>query len=175
MKFDNQTILLIVVAVSALAVLLQACILLAILLAVRKLARTLQQDAADVRATAVEVRNAVLPILETSRELLNRVAPRVENIATDASELFYALRVQASDIHYSATEILERVRVQTSRIDTMLTSALDTTDRVSAFVADAVAKPVRQFSGVLAGLRAVVETLRSPAQRAARSTVETRR
>jgi hypothetical protein len=162
-KLDNETILLAFVALTALAILLQALILLAILVSVRKVAQTLQKDAEDMRASVRELRSAVVPFIDNSREVFARVAPRIEAVAIDVSELVYGVRVQAADIQDSATEILERLRVQTNRMDSMLTGALDAADRAGSYVATAVVKPMRQVSGVLASVRAVVQTLRSPA------------
>ena len=169
-NLDNQTVLLAIVAISALAVLLQAFVLLAILFALRKLAKTLQNDVEEMRATVFEVRAAVLPILDNSRQILTNLTPRIEAVATDVSELVYRLRAQATEIQFSTNEILERVRVQSSRVDSMLTRALDTADRAGAYVADSVVKPMRQVSGILASVKAVMGVLRSsgPARRPSR-------
>ena len=58
-------------------------------------------------------------------------------------------------------EILERIDKQSSRIDTMFSSTLDTVDKASSFVTHTVGKPVRQLSGLLAGVKAAVESLRT--------------
>ena len=54
-----------------------------------------------------------------------------------------------------------RVRRQASRLDTLMTNVLDTVDRASNFMADAVAKPMRQFSAILASVKAAIESLRT--------------
>jgi len=43
----------------------------------------------------------------------------------------------------------------------MFTGVLDTADRAGTLVTAAVATPVRKLSGILASVKAVVETLRS--------------
>jgi hypothetical protein len=58
---------------------------------------------------------------------------------------------------------VDRVRRQTNRLDKMFTGVLDSVDKAGAFVADAVSKPVRQISGLLASLKAIVESLRNSA------------
>jgi hypothetical protein len=45
----------------------------------------------------------------------------------------------------------------------MLSHVLDTLQRTGDFMTDAVNKPVRQFSAILASVKAVVESLRSGA------------
>ena len=58
-------------------------------------------------------------------------------------------------------EILDKVNKQTDRIDQMLSGTLDSVDKASTFVTQTVGKPVRQLSGIVAGVKAMVESLRS--------------
>jgi hypothetical protein len=46
----------------------------------------------------------------------------------------------------------------------MTTSALDTLDKASAYFVKAVGKPVRQFSGLMASVKAFVETMNAPSR-----------
>ena len=59
-NLDNQTIQLIFIAVTALAVLLQAIILLAIFVTVRKAARSVREEVEDLRSS-------IMPIVDTTR------------------------------------------------------------------------------------------------------------
>jgi len=43
----------------------------------------------------------------------------------------------------------------------MFSSTLDAVDKAAGFVTSTVAKPVRQIAGLLAGLKAVAESLRA--------------
>ena len=58
---------------------------------------------------------------------------------------------------------------QTVRVDTMLTGALDSVEKAGEYVTGAVNKSIRQANGILASIRAVVETLRGPAPGSAAS------
>jgi uncharacterized protein (DUF39 family) len=80
---------------------------------------------------------------------------------TDVSEVTRSLRAQTTDVEVSLDEILEKVRKQAGRIDSMITGTLDAVDRAGAFVTETVSKPVRQLSGLLAGMKAVIESLSS--------------
>jgi phage-related protein len=155
-NFDSQTIQLAVVAVVALAVLLQAIVLLAIFLALRKAIRSLHEDVEDLRS-------AVMPIIDNTRELFIHVAPRLEAAAADLAAMTHGLRVQTADVQSAAAEAIERMRAQVSRLDAMISGAFDAVDRASTFVSEAVAKPLRQLSGILASAKAVVESLRNAA------------
>jgi methyl-accepting chemotaxis protein len=153
-NLDNQTIMLGFVGVTALAVLLQAIILLAILITMRKAARSLKEEAEDLRS-------AVMPIIENTRTLLTRVAPKMESTVTDVAAVAHRLREQTEVMESTAKEIIDRVRHQSSRVDTMLSKVLDAVDRAGGFLTDAVSKPARQLAGILSSAKAVIESLRA--------------
>ena len=162
-NLDNQSILLVFVAITSLAMLMQAIILLAIYLSMRKASTSIREQIDEIRST-------VMPVVESSRDLCARasdlfqkVSPKVESAASDLAEMAHGLRAQTNEIQVSTLEVLERVRRQSSRIDHMFSGLLDAVDRTGSFVAEVVSKPVRQFSGILASIKAVIETLGKPA------------
>ena len=149
-----ETLLLVFVAVTGLAVLLQVVILFALFLSMRKAAKALNGQIEELRTT-------VLPLITEAKDLLSRVGPQVNSIMADVAKLTSDIRAQSADLHVSATDILERVRRQTSRVDAMLSSALDTVDRAGGMVSDAVNAPLRQISAIAAALKAGLGALRS--------------
>ena len=154
-KLDNETILLAFVAVTGLAVLLQAFILLAILVSVRKAARSIKEELEDLRSAA-------MPVIYNTRELFTRLAPKVEETVGDLAEIAHGLRVQTEEMQTSVSELIEKARRQTNRLDTMFTGVLDAVDWAGGFVAEAVSRPVRQLSGMVASIKAILESLGSP-------------
>ena len=60
---------------------------------------------------------------------------------------------------------MDRVRKQSDRMDGMISHFLDTVDRAGNYLTDAVSKPVRQISGVLGAVKAIIESLSSPMAR----------
>jgi uncharacterized protein YoxC len=153
-NLNNQTILLAIVAVTALALLLQAAVLLAIFLSVRKTARTLKTQ-------ADEFRSSVIPILDRTRELIARVSPHVEATVTDVAAMTHGLRQQTEKVEATAQDILESLRQQSKRLDTMLSTVLDAVDRACGFLTVAVSKPARKLSGLLAFVKAIIVSLSS--------------
>jgi uncharacterized protein YoxC len=153
-KIDNQTIMLAIVAVTALAVLLQAIILLAIFLSVRKAARSFKEQVEELRST-------VMPVVNNTRDLIARVTPYVESTVYDVATMAHGLREQTEQMETTAKNMLERLRKQSSRVDAMLSSVLDAVDRAGVFLSNTVSKPARQLAGVLASIKAVVESLRA--------------
>ena len=153
-KLDNQTIQLALVALIALAMLVQAIVLFASFVAMRKAARAMRDQIEDMRSV-------IMPLVYSVQDLFTRLTPKVEQTTDDLAALTHALRLQTADVQSAATEIVARARRQANRVDALLTSVLDAVDRASAFMADAVAKPMRQLSAVLASAKAVVESLRN--------------
>lgn len=154
-KLDNDTILLAFVGVTALAILLQTIILLATFLAVRKAAKAVMDEVEDLRSS-------MMPVIYNSRDLFTRLAPKIEATVDDLSAIAHGLRVQTAEVQSTAIEIVDKLRRQTSRLDLMFTTVLDAVDRAGGFVAETVSRPIRQISGLLASMRAIIESLRTP-------------
>jgi ABC-type transporter Mla subunit MlaD len=152
-NLDTQTIQLALVAAVALAIVIQAIVLVAALFVLRKLAKSISEEIEDLRSS-------VMPVIESTRDLFARLAPKIEATTSDLAALTRALRDQTADVQAAADEIIARARHQATRVDTMLSSVLDAVDRAGAFMADTVSKPMRQLSAFLASARAVVESLR---------------
>lgn len=153
--FDPQTLQIAVAAVVAGTLLLQVLLLVVILFGLRKAAAAVREDLEEIRAS-------VTPLLTQTHELLVRVGPKIESTTDDLAVFTHALREQTTNVQSTVTEISERARHQAGRIDFMLTSVLDKADHAGAVVNDVVTKPLRQLTGMMAWLRAVVETLRAP-------------
>ncbi|MGO9324997.1 MAG: hypothetical protein ACLP07_10585 [Terracidiphilus sp.] len=155
-KLDNQTIQLVLVALVAFAMVVQAFILLATFIAMRKAARSMDEKLEAFRSS-------VTPLIDNTRSLVTRLTPKIEETADDLAALTHSLRVQAADVQSAADEMIARVRIQGKRLDSMFSNVLDTLDRTGHFMSDAVSKPMRQFSAILSSVKAVVESLRSGA------------
>ncbi len=152
------------VALTGIALSAQAVILLAIFLSVRKAAKGVKEDIDDLRAS-------ILPVVDSTRTVIARLAPKVEAATNDISEMVRTLREKSYEVDESVSEILERLHRQSARLDGMLSGALDTVDRAGEYVAEAVSGPVRQVSAVLASIKAIVGALRAPSP-ASRRTID---
>ena len=157
-NYDSQTIQLVIIAVAALAVVLQAIFLIAILISLKKATLTIHKEIQDVRSS-------IAPILINSRDFLTRVAPRIDSVSADVADITHILRVRIAALESVVAEILERVQRQTTRVDSMFTGALDSVERVGEFVSNTVSKPMKQISALVASAKAIVEVLSAPAPR----------
>lgn len=175
-KLDIQTILLAFAVVTGLAVLLQTIFLLAILVAMRKMSKTITNEIESLRG-------AIMPVILDSRDLiassrdtlastqefvanaqgfLARVSPKIEAATSDLAEITHGLRTQTVQMQSSAQEIVNKLHKQSDRVDHMITGFLDTVDRAGGFVNNIVSKPVQQISNILGAVKAIVESLRTP-------------
>jgi len=151
----------ILVAVIAVAGLIQLFVFIAIFVAIKKGMTEAGEYAKDFRSDIVPVLEHSKKLISVTRELITRLEPKLEAAAADVADLAHIASVEARKMQESADEIAERVRRQAARVDGMATEALDTVDRVGNFVNQAVSVPLRQVSGVVAAGRAIYDTLRT--------------
>jgi methyl-accepting chemotaxis protein len=156
---NHETIELACIGLGALALLIQSIVLLAIFVGMGKATKKIQEEIEDIRSSVMPVVKDTRELVDTARELFVRLGPKVESTVTDVSELTRSLRAQATNVEVTVEQVLERVRMQAGRLDTMFSGTLDAVDRATAYVTQTVSKPVRQLSGVLASIKAVVESL----------------
>jgi methyl-accepting chemotaxis protein len=172
-----ETLLMIFVGITAVAVLLQACVLLGIFLTVRKAVHRGQDQADVVRAKLIPFLDISKELMESGKDVVNlakdliksadtliaNLEPRLETAATELADMAHDVHLQANRLQASVDEVAGKARRQADRVDQMATSTLNGLDRFGSFVNSAVNLPVRQLSGVIAAARAVVGTMRAPA------------
>jgi len=151
---DNHTLLIIFVALTGVSVLLQAIVLIGILSSISKAARVVTDSTEDLKAT-------ILPIVHSTKQLVERLTPEVMVVTAGLAELTQVVRRESKDVHFSASEIIGRVNRQTERLDAMLTATLDVLERTGTQLERSIAAPVRQVNGVFAAVRAVIDTYRT--------------
>jgi hypothetical protein len=152
LTMTNETYLLIFVGLTGFALLVQAIVMLAAFLTMRK-------SIVSIKGDVEEIRSSVMPILARSRDTLERVTPKIESIATDVADLVQRIKVQSVEVQAVAAEILDRVERQTDRVDNMFTGLMDGVERATIVVTDSVTRPVRQVNAVLAGAKAFLSVL----------------
>jgi methyl-accepting chemotaxis protein len=163
---NSQTILVVFVALTCLALVAQAAILLVFLLAAKKAVEKLREDFDELRANAV-------PFFSASRDALTRIAPKIEPltsdivkaasslsvISSDVAQITTKVRGQVDSVQDSTADLVDRFKHQAARVDSMVTTTLDAADQVGNFLQSAVSVPARQLSGILAAIKAIIESL----------------
>jgi methyl-accepting chemotaxis protein len=106
------------------------------------------------------------PILTKTEHLLADVGPKISSISTNVEEISQTVREKTeevgetiSQISLTVNEVNLRTRSQISHADRIVTSALDTTEEIKDVVANGIRGPVKQVAGIIAGLRAGLESL----------------
>jgi methyl-accepting chemotaxis protein len=161
---DNQNILLILAAVAAGALLIQTIFMVVFALTALKAIKAAREEMDEFRSAVIPVIEKIRPIVEKTQRIVDQVAPRVEEIGGHLSGITKSLREQTADIQVTTHDILDRTRRQASRVDGIMSSVLNRVERAGEVVSDAVAKPMRQLSGLIASIKAAVEVLREQPQ-----------
>ena len=151
---NYETLTTIFIIATAVAVSMQALILLGLFITVRKSVKAIHSEVEQLRSIAV-------PILNHTKDFVTRVTPKLDAVAGDMVEMSRGLRAQTMEFQETAAEILERVHRQSGRVDTMFTSTLDKVDKASSAVNDAVTVPLKHLSGITAFAKAALDSLRS--------------
>ncbi len=129
-----DTQLTIFVALTAIAVTLQAGVLVAIFLVVAR-------------------------VEKDTRKLRDALDKRIDPILDDVEQISAGLRGQVGKFD-RLTDVMDgRLRVQISRLDSLITDALDKVEDASGAVSENVAGPMREAAAVLQGVRAALASL----------------
>ncbi|MGB9237102.1 MAG: hypothetical protein WCC04_22060 [Terriglobales bacterium] len=146
----DDTWLKVFIAVTSFAVALQALILAALYLAVRK-------STAKMEALATEIRTKALPTMDTVQSFLTEVRPKLDNLTTNVSESSTMVRNQLARFDATLTDVLDRTRLQVIRADELLNRTMDRVEETSDAVHKTVISPLRQVNGLMAALSTGVE------------------
>jgi hypothetical protein len=142
------------VALTGIAVLLQAGVLVALYFAVRKTSSRLE-------AVSEEVKTKALPTIDAAQSLLTELRPKLQVVADNMMETTTTVRSQVERVDATVNDALERARLQVIRADEMFGRTLDRVEQTSDIVTRTVVSPVRQVSGIIRGVTAGVEFLLS--------------
>jgi hypothetical protein len=147
-----ENLTMVFIAVTAAAVLLQAGILTALYLAVRK-------SSARMEAVALELKTKAVPALETAQAILTELRPKLTVIADNLTETTHSVRSQVERVDATVSDAVDRTRLQVIRADELLSRTLDRVEETSDMVHQTVVSPVRQFAGLIQGVTAGIEFL----------------
>jgi hypothetical protein len=140
------------IALTGIAVLLQAGVLIAIFVVLRK-------TSTNMEALANEVKTKVLPTITQAEALLTEIRPRVEAIAEQVQETTTLVHNQVERVDATVHDVVDRARLQIIRTDELFTRTLDRVERTSDIVQKTVVSPVRQISGLMQGVTVGLEFL----------------
>lgn len=140
------------IAITGAAVVLQAGLLAAMYLAMRK-------TSARMESLADEVKTKALPTIDSAQTLLAEIRPKLQLITDNVMETTSAIRGQVQRVDAAVNDVVDRARLQVIRADDMLSRTLDRVEETSEMVQKTVVSPVRQVNGIIRGVAAGVEFL----------------
>jgi len=119
-----------------------------------------------LQAKAEDLQQRVVPIVDTARRLTTENAPRFSDIATDvreitrnAKDISAVAKDQAHRFAEVGRDIADRTKAQVARVDAAMDETVDQVQHAGTNLKAVALKPVREASGVLAGVKAAVATL----------------
>ena len=80
-------------------------------------------------------------------------------ITDNLVETSHIVRAKAQEFDSTVSDVNEKTRAQAARVDDMVTSVLNTTSHVASTIQKGVQIPVREFSGLMNGLKAGLDVL----------------
>jgi hypothetical protein len=146
----DDNLLKLFIAVTAFAVLLQALVMVALYLAVRK-------STAKMEALATEVSAKALPTMDAMQNMLVELRPKIDVLTTNVAESSTLVRNQLGRIDATLTDALDRTRLQVIRADELLNRTMDKVEETSEIVHKTVVSPLRQVNGLMAAISTGVE------------------
>jgi hypothetical protein len=138
------------IAITSAAVVIQAGILVALFVSVRK-------STAGMEALAKEMKNKALPTIDAANSMLTELRPKVDTIVENVSQSTALLRGQMQRLDATVNDVIDRTRLQVIRTDELVNRTLDRVEETSDMVHRTVVSPIRQVSGLVQGVTAGLE------------------
>ena len=142
------------VCVAAAAILLQAAVLVAMFLQMRRTTERMERFTSDLESR-------LTPILTRVQILLEDTQPKISEMVADAAHVVYLARAQAQKVDRVFTEASDRLRGQLVRADRIVTGALEAVEDAGSKFSHNVWRPVRQVSALMQGIKVGIDLLRS--------------
>ncbi len=167
MTEHQSTYLLVYTGIVAFAILVEAIALGALAFAAIKLFKQLAELTAEAKGKVYPILESVRDITEkgqhiaeVARNVVADTEPKIKRVTTNIVETSDVYRAKVAQVDSFISDTTGRAQKQTARVDDIISSALTRTGEVAANVQHAILAPVRHASGLLAGAKASLESLR---------------
>ena len=145
------------VVVTAAAVVLQAVILVALFIQLRRTAARVEQSTVDLQAR-------LTPILTRVEVLVEDLSPRITGIVADASEISRLTRGQAQRADRILSEALERLRLQVVHVDQIVTGTMEAVEEAGSKLRKTIWGPIIRATALVRGIQTGLEFFRAARQ-----------
>jgi methyl-accepting chemotaxis protein len=140
------------IAITSAAVVIQAGILVAMFLALRK-------TSSKVEGLAEDIRTKILPTTQIVHDMLVEFRPKLETTASNVADASSLLRSQIERLDATISDVMDRTRLQIIRADDMVTKTMDRVEEATETVHRTVVSPIRKLAGIFQGLTVGLEFL----------------
>lgn len=148
-----EQLLIIFIAVTAVAVVIQMGVLIALFVAVKK-------TTSQVESLTEEVQKRALPTIDLAQGYLADSRPQVQTMVANLAAATTTVKGAVERLDTHLTEFLDRAHSQATRADEFVNRTVSRVEKATETVEKKIMAPVRQVSGVVAGVQAVLEVLR---------------
>ena len=137
----------IAVAIGSIALATSGVALVAMFRSVRELQKNVAEALPELRQT-----------LETARTTLFDASREVKEVSQRTKSILDQAQAQLTHFEKTREEVTATFRAQAERVDLVLEDVLSRVQDVTRVFHSAVMRPVREVSGVMAGMKAAVQT-----------------
>src|SRR5437763_4177170 len=133
------------IAITSFAVLIQAGVLVALFVSVRK-------TSARMEAIVTDLHKKTAPILESTQAIVVDSRPKIDAITDNLPAASTSIRSQVERRDATVSDAVDRARLQIIRADDLVTRTMDRVEETTEVVHRSVISPVRQMAGIVTGL-----------------------
>jgi methyl-accepting chemotaxis protein len=142
------------IVVASVAIVVQAAMLTAMFLQIKRLSERLERFTGDLESR-------LTPILSRVQIFLEDTQPKISEMVADAAHVVYLARAQAQKVDRVFTEASDRLRGQLVRADRILTGAMEAMEDAGSKFTHSVWRPVQKVSALMQGIKVGIDLLRS--------------
>ncbi|HET9743066.1 MAG TPA: hypothetical protein VFQ00_09975 [Terriglobales bacterium] len=151
----NSTALTVFIAITAVAVVLQMAILLALYLGVRR-------TSAQMESIALDFQRRSTPIIENARDVLADATPKLKEITANLTTVSASLKENSEALGSAAVEIAMRARNKVATADEMISRTFERVEKTTDAVQNGVLNPVRHVQGIMQAVSVGIGAFLSP-------------
>jgi hypothetical protein len=133
------------IAITSLAVVIQAGILVALYVSVRK-------SSARMEGIMSDLHKRTAPILDSTQAIMVDSRPKIEAITDNLLAASSSIKSQVERLDATVSDAVDRTRLQIIRADDLVTRTMDRVEETTDVVHKTVISPVRQMAGIVTGL-----------------------
>ena len=151
MDQSTLTVLTAFVVVTALAVVIQMGVLVALFLSVRK-------TSAQVLTLADSIERRAVPALDAANSILVDSRGRMTEIVSNLAAISSRLRSQVDRFDVTFGDAMDRTQRQVIRADNLVSLTMDHVEETTEVLHEGVLNPVRRLAGLVQGLTVGIDT-----------------